>query len=48
MQAGFELVHALILFGNIWTVAWLWFLCFDKDIFIYSSATEVELKVLDV
>ena len=44
VQAGFELVCALILLGNIWTVAWLWFLCFDKDIFTYNSATEVELK----
>ena len=26
---------------TIWTIAWLWLLCFDKDIFAYNES-EIE------
>ena len=31
---------------TIWTIAYLWLLCFDKDIFAYNSTTKVKLKIL--
>ena len=32
---------------TIWTVASLWLLCFDKDIFAYNPITKVKLKKSD-
>ena len=29
-----------------WTVAWLWLLCFDKNIFACNSTMKVKLKIL--
>ena len=31
---------------TIWTIAYLWLLCFEKDIFAYNSTTKVKLKIL--
>ena len=55
-QTGFEPVHATwhsledteLNHQTIWTVAQLWLLCFDKDIFANNSVTKLKLKNLEV
>ena len=54
-QTEFEPVHAVLHslgdtelnYQTIWTVAYLWLLYFDKDIFAYNSILKVKLKILE-